>query len=234
MPISGDREPDASELGGSTALIRRFSDTERAVHWTYAICFLLLMATGLIMELPFLSVLVPNRDVIRQLHYAAAFFFVVGPPLVALLGDRQTIAGAAAEIDVWDDDDRNWIGDIWNGFSTRAGRFNAGQKLNAIFTVGAFVLFVVTGLIMLSNVFGRLFPLWLVSNAIFVHDSLTWFALAAWFGHVFLACVYPPTRPALRGMLTGLVRRSWAREHHPKWYEAVTGEREPEPRRPLG
>jgi len=185
----------------------------------------LLLGTGLIMELPFLSVLVPDRYVLRQLHFASAFFLVVGPGLVALFGDRRTVTATAREFDQWDEDERRWFSDVWNGFGTSAARFNAGQKANAVFTVGATILFVLTGVIMLTNIYGRLFPLWIVSNAAFVHDTLTWFVLVVWMGHLFLALVYPATRPALRGMVTGFVRASWAREHHPKWYEKVTGTR---------
>lgn len=203
----------------------RFSGTERAVHWTYAVFFVLLLGTGLVMELPFLSVLVPDRFVLRQVHFASAFFLVVGPGLVALLGDRRAVVATAREFDQWDEDERRWFSDVWNGFGTQAGRFNAGQKANAVFTVGATILFVVSGVIMLTNVYGRLLPLWLVSNAAFVHDTLTWVVFLVWLGHLFLALVYPATRPALRGMLTGSVSGPWAKKHHPRWYEKVTGRR---------
>jgi cytochrome b subunit of formate dehydrogenase len=36
-------------------------------------------------------------------------------------------------------------------------------------------------------------------------------------GHLFLALVWPTTRPALRGMVRGDVDAEWAREHHSKW-----------------
>lgn len=220
-PTSGS----SAESAPDPRLVPRFSGTERAVHWTYAVFFVLLLVTGLIMELPFLSVLVPDRFVLRQVHFASAFFLVAGPGLVALLGDRRAVAATAREFDQWDDDERRWFSDVWNGFGTRAGRFNAGQKANAVFTVGATILFVVSGVIILTNVYGRLLPLWLVSNAAFVHDTLTWVVLLVWIGHLFLALVYPATRPALRGMLTGFVSGSWAREYHPTWYEKVTGRR---------
>jgi Tfp pilus assembly protein PilF len=36
-------------------------------------------------------------------------------------------------------------------------------------------------------------------------------------GHLWLALIWPATRPALRGITLGSVRRDWAAEHHPKW-----------------
>ena len=196
----------------------RFSRTERALHWTYAACFLVLLATGLIMYLPALSLLVPSRLILRQLHLAAAFFIITVPTLIALFGDRRDIAADARAVDRWDEDDRSWMADGLRGVPTEAGRFNAGQKANAAFTVGSLLVFVLTGVIMALNIFTRILPDWLVNNASLIHDSLTWLALFAWLGHVFLAGIWPPTRESLRGMLTGVVRSDWARHHHPRWW----------------
>ena len=218
-----------------SGFLLRFSSTERAVHWTYALCFLTLLSTGLIMYLPALSVLVPSRLILRQLHLAAAFLIVTVPTLVGLFGNRQSIAVDAQAVDRWDEDDRAWLSDGLRGVPTEAGRFNAGQKANAAFTVGSLLLFVVTGVIMTLNIFTRVLPDWIVSNASLIHDSLTWLALFAWLGHVFLAGIYPPTRESLRGMVTGFVRSDWARHHHPRWWqeqmatlqESPTGEESP-------
>jgi cytochrome b subunit of formate dehydrogenase len=49
------------------------------------------------------------------------------------------------------------------------------------------------------------------------HAWLTLLALLPLAGHVFLALVFPPTRPSLRGMLSGAVDREWAVHHHPHW-----------------
>jgi formate dehydrogenase subunit gamma len=201
------------------AFLLRFSRTERAVHWTYAACFLVLLATGLIMYLPALSPLAPSRLILRQLHLAAAFFIITVPTLMGLLGDRRDIAADARAVDRWDEDDRAWLADGLRGLPTEAGRFNAGQKANAAFTVGSLLVFVLTGVIMALNIFTRILPDWLVGNASLIHDSLTWLALFAWLGHVFLAGIWPPTRESLRGMLTGVVRSDWARHHHPRWWQ---------------
>lgn len=201
------------------SFLLRFSSTERAVHWTYAVCFLALLATGLIMYLPVLSALVPSRLILRQVHLAAAFFIVTVPTLIGLFGDRHSVAVDAQAVDRWDADDRAWVADGFAGRPSEAGRFNAGQKANAAFTVGSLLVFVGTGIIMTLNIFTRILPDWLVGNASLIHDSLTWVALFAWLGHVFLAGIYPPTRESLRGMVTGFVRSEWAAHHHPRWWD---------------
>ncbi len=36
-------------------------------------------------------------------------------------------------------------------------------------------------------------------------------------GHLFLALLFRPTRPSLRGALLGTVSADWARRHHARW-----------------
>jgi formate dehydrogenase subunit gamma len=40
-------------------------------------------------------------------------------------------------------------------------------------------------------------------------------------GHIYLALIHPPTRPALRGITRGSVRREWAEHHHGEWVAAM-------------
>jgi formate dehydrogenase subunit gamma len=49
------------------------------------------------------------------------------------------------------------------------------------------------------------------------HRWLTLLVLLPIAGHVYLAALHPPTRPALGGMLDGRVDERWAAEHHPRW-----------------
>ena len=71
----------------------------------------------------------------------------------------------------------------------------------------------------------------------FVEDVFPWHATLALLtippilGHLYLALLHPSTRGALRGVVLGVVRREWAREHHPAWVEQV--EEEPAVRREL-
>jgi formate dehydrogenase subunit gamma len=95
--------------------------------------------------------------------------------------------------------------------SSLAGKFNAGQKLYAAFTVGAILLMIGTGVIMW---FPRLTPLVWRTGATFVHDWLALFIAAVITGHVWLATSDPEARQGLR---TGYVSRWWARDEHPLW-----------------
>ncbi|MGH7335039.1 MAG: hypothetical protein ACREKS_20320 [Candidatus Rokuibacteriota bacterium] len=46
---------------------------------------------------------------------------------------------------------------------------------------------------------------------------VTLLALGPLAGHLYLALVHPPTRPALPGIVHGQVDARWAARHHPEW-----------------
>ena len=201
-----------TRVAASSQRILRFTRTERAVHWVQATTFLLLLISGFVLALPQFEATIGHRELLREIHLTSAFFFFFGPAIVALSGDRQSIRRDVHEVDRWDADDVRWLLPV--GEKPPQGRFNAGQKLNAIFVAWSTVTFTITGLIMWQN---RRFDTALVSQANTIHTALAYIALGAFLGHVFLATVYPSTRPALRGIIEGTVRADWAEHHHVKW-----------------
>lgn len=209
----------ASDLGRSSERITRFTRTERAVHWVQATSFLLLLLSGFALQLPSIESLIGHRALLREIHLSGAFFFFFGPAIIALAGDRRSVAQDVAAVDTWDPDDLRWLIPFpllrLAGISTPPqGRFNAGQKLNAIFVVWSTLTFSATGLIMWQN---RRFPLGVVSQANNIHTALAYLALAAFLGHLFLATIYPKTRHSFRAITQGWVRADWAEQHHLKW-----------------
>lgn len=199
--------------------VERFTRTERAVHWVQAISFLILLITGFALMLPVVEGLFGHREFLREIHLTCAFLFAFGPTIVALSGDRASLGRDVEAVDTWDSDDLRWLVPfpVLRAVGIRTppqGRFNAGQKLNAIFVLWSTLFFTISGLIIWQN---RRFPLDLVSRANSIHTALAYIALAAFVGHLFLATIYPPTRHALRAMTEGWVHEDWAREHHPKW-----------------
>jgi formate dehydrogenase subunit gamma len=211
--------------------VERFTKTERGVHWTQAIGFLVLLVSGFILALPQFEATIGHRELLREIHLTAAFLFAFGPSIVAFAGDRASLGRDVHDVDTWDPDDLRWLVPFpllrLAGIQTPPqGRFNAGQKLNAIFVAWSTLTFVVTGFVMWQN---RRFPLNDVSKANDIHTLLAYVALAAFLAHLFLATVYPKTRPTLRAMTEGTVDLEWADEHHPKW-AAIAGHMRPAPR----
>lgn len=204
--------------------IRRFNFTERGLHWTHAISFLLLLLTGCFLYFPALNELAGNLHIahltVLDVHVALGAFYIGGPLLWWLLGDKRALRQDLHELDVWDDDDvdflRSPLAVVTEGYAPPQGRFNAGQKINTILLGASAIGFGVTGLIMWqSNT--HIFPAWAVQGSVNLHDILTILTAALVAGHIYLAALHPTTRPGLSGMFSGRVDRAWARHHHPKW-----------------
>jgi formate dehydrogenase subunit gamma len=195
-------------------LVRRFSRSERAVHWIHAGAFLALLGTGLVLYLPVLSEAVSRRPLVKGIHLYTAIAWGVALLLVAIAGDRRGLSRTVRELEYLDRDDRRWL----TGRRAPQGRFNAGQKLNASVSAAVAVLFVVSGILLWLGERNTSFRF---ASTIAVHDWLTYVFVILLAGHLYLAVIHPSTRHALRGMTRGSVREDWAREHHAKWVEEV-------------
>jgi formate dehydrogenase subunit gamma len=191
-------------------MVKRFDRTERTLHWTHAVGFFAMLATGLILYLPFLSEMVSRRNLVKNVHIFSAVGWALAILLIFIVGNRRRLAESWREIETIDHDDRRWL----QGKRSPQGRFNAGQKVNTILTVAFAVLFAVSGFFLWL---GERNHSYLFDGTGTVHDTLTLLSLILLVGHLYLALIHPTTRHALRGMTTGEVREDWAREHHPKW-----------------
>jgi formate dehydrogenase subunit gamma len=211
--------------------VKRFGWTQRALHWSHSITFFLLLATGMILLVPPIGIAVGHHLQVLTLHEYIAVFYIAGPFVWLILGNRRSLLKDLREFDVWDDDDLDWLKQsLRYGPSAPdlppQGRFNAGQKLNGVLTIAATVGFIVTGLILWHAPF---LPDWLktadvANNAVFLHQLLTYVSVGLVVGHVYLAAVARATRPALSTILDGTVPLSYARAHHPKWAAEVERE----------
>jgi len=190
---------------------RRFSRTERTLHWANAIGFFLLLATGLMLYLPSLAVLVGRRPLIQNIHFWSGIAWVAVLVAIVLAGDRRGILRTAREVELFDRDDLRWLS---GRRPAPQGRFNAGQKLNTLLNAAFVVLFLVSGLLLW---FGERNTRYRFASTVVLHDGLMYVSLALLVGHLYLAVIHPTTRHALRGITLGTVNEEWAARHHPKW-----------------
>jgi formate dehydrogenase subunit gamma len=190
--------------------VRRFSRTERALHWVHASAFFVLLGSGLVLYVPRLSELVARRQLVKDVHLYTGLAWAVLIALLLLLGLRRGLRETIRELERFDGDDLRWL--LRRG--GRAGRFNAGQKLNAIVTAAFAVLFAVSGFLLW---YGERDTRFRFANTILLHDGLMYLALVLLAGHLYLSLLHPSTRHALRGMIRGTVAADWARRHHPRW-----------------
>lgn len=190
--------------------VRRFSRTERAIHWIHASAFFVLLGSGLVLYLPSLSVAVSNRPLVKAIHVYTAIVWLAALVLVVLVGDRRGLRRTLREVDLFDRDDRRWL----TARPAPQGRFNAGQKLNAALTGAFAVLFAVSGFLLWYGERNTDFR-W--TSTLLLHDGLTLASVFLLTRHLYLTLIHRATRHSLRGMTLGSVREDWAREHHAKW-----------------
>jgi formate dehydrogenase subunit gamma len=198
---------------GRIRYVVRFTRTERLLHWVHAAAFFVLLGSGLVLYLPALSTAVARRPLIKDIHFWTGISWAGAIVLIVLLGNRRALVRTLREIDLFDRDDRRFLR---GRLDAPQGRFNAGQKVNAIVTAAFAVLFFVSGLL-----------LWLgerntdirLGGTIYLHDALMYLSVVIVVGHLYLAVINRSTRHSLRGMVLGTVREDWARSHHAKWLE---------------
>jgi formate dehydrogenase subunit gamma len=197
--------------------VRRFTLTERLLHWVHASAFFVLLGSGLILYLPALSVAVGRRPLIKDIHFYTAISWAGALILIALLGNRRALARTLREIDLFDRDDASFLrGRTY----APQGRFNAGQKVNTIITAAFAVLFFLSGLLLW---FGERNTDIRLGGTLYLHDVLMYISVVIVAGHLYLALVNRSTRHSLRGMILGTVREDWAEQHHAKWQTAQSG-----------
>lgn len=212
------------------ATLTRFDVNTRLFHWANAVAFAVLAASGAVMFFPTLSEAVGRREVVRVAHDVAGYVVVVWA-LVAVAGtwgrglraDLRTIDARDAADTAWTKG--GWRADLFGGPDDAVppvGKFNPGQKLNAAFTAAAMAVLAGTGTIMF---FHTAFPQWLKAGANLVHDLTALVLVIVVAAHVGLGL---RDRGALRGIVTGRVRRDWAQRHHRGWVRVTSPGSDPD------
>jgi formate dehydrogenase subunit gamma len=197
--------------------VLRFTRTERLLHWVHACAFFVLLGSGLVLYLPSLSASVGRRPLIKDIHFWTGLSWAGAILLICALGNRRALADTAREIDLFDRDDRRFL---TGATDAPQGRFNAGQKVNAVLTAAFAVLFFGSGLLLW---YGERDTRFRLGGTVFLHDALMYLSLVIVAGHLYLSLLHPTTRHALRGITLGTVRADWARAHHAKWRAAAAG-----------
>ncbi|MER7754203.1 cytochrome b/b6 domain-containing protein [Kitasatospora sp. NPDC097643] len=197
-------------------LLLRFTRAERWVHRTTAALMLTCLATAACLYLPPLAELVGRRRLVVTVHVWCGLALPV--PLLLGLASRALRADVT-RLGRFTPADWAWLRAVRArrtglgpaGPASFAGKFNAGQKLYAQWTLGSMLVILGTGLIMWLT---HLTPPAWRTGATFVHDWLAAAIATVVAGHVWMAMRDPEAR---LGMRTGLVDRRWAEREHPLW-----------------
>ncbi|GGV00046.1 hypothetical protein GCM10010275_43430 [Streptomyces litmocidini] len=196
------RPPDPDRL-------LRFARPVRWTHRTTAALMLTCLATAACLYVTPLAELVGRRRLIVTVHVWCGL--ALPAPLLCGLAFR-TLRADATRLSRFTPLDRVWLRAVRARAPYRpAGKFNAGQKLFAQWTLGTMLVMLGTGLLMWLP---HLAPPSLRTGATFVHDWLATAVAAVTAGHVWMAARDPQAR---LGMRTGRVDRDWAAREHPQW-----------------
>ena len=202
--------------------IERFTPFERAAHWSNAIAFVILAVSGVVMAfgkfflLPIMGGTLFGwlSYVLKNMHNFAGPLFAVSLVIVFLtfLRDNWPQKG-----------DMNWLlkgGGLVSGAEPASNRFNAGEKV--VFWGGVFFL----GLVVVSSGFvldkllpGLVYERSTMQIAHMIHAVATVLMMAMFIGHIYLGTI--GMQDAYKGMRTGYVDETWAKEHHEFWYDDV-------------
>ena len=198
-----------------TQRVRRFSRSERAVHWALAAAVLAMIATGIALGVNVW------HGVAFPIHVGSVFVLVAGVYVIAIVGDPAALRRAGGQLS------RIEPATIAAGSAGRRGASSAaaairrrsagstpGQKLNAILIGTLLTASTASGLYWWAHLHG------LVSNSNVdgaIHNIAGVAIIVLVCGHLYMAVLNPGTRHALRGVTTGSVDIEWARQHHPAW-----------------
>ncbi len=210
-------------LRGKQVLLVRFTAAERLAHWVHFVAFSVLLSTGLVLYVPVFQpyALGVAGEASRLTHRAAAVVFIAAPFIYLVFSPREFFYSLKESFS-WGAADLGWLKNAWGYYSRGQagtmppqGKYNGGQKFNALTQIVAFALFLVTGLVMW---FGK----GVVSSDIFmasiiVHDLSVIATVLLFVLHLYLVSVHPLMRESITSMFEGTVTRAFAEEHHGKW-----------------
>ena len=209
---------------GMAEKILRFRKSERLMHWALAVPFLLCLGTAVVLFVYYNpDPNRPYRTLFGAIHRVAGIAFIVLPVLALLFGkgDFRSHVYNIRQAWGWTKDDIKWL--MLMGIATinkkielpEQGKFNAAEKLNFIYLMVSYPLYIVTG-----------FLIWETDaafNAWSLHFGLALLALPLILGHLFMATINPESRVGLSGMFSGYVDRHWAKHHYGKWFREHFG-----------
>jgi formate dehydrogenase subunit gamma len=217
MHASADSESTRAPAG---TLIPRFGASERIGHWLLAAAFASMLGSGVFMG----GVGPLGHHAMLVRHVASAIVLVAGlAGLLAVRRSRRPLTRMVRDLRPIAARDRRWLrlaprAYLTGGPLPRAGRFNAGQKVNARLVLLVLTVLYLSGLGELRRHVPALAPLGFLAA---VHGLAAGAAAVLVGFHVYLAVLHPTTRPALRGMTLGSVRRDWAEHHHADWVASL-------------
>ena len=210
--------------GRSGKKVKRFAELERVIHWYVAILFIFLAISGLLLLLgrffviPFLGheVFSVIASASKEGHNLFGPPFLVGLVFMFIRFVSKNIPKSG---------DLKWLlkgGGILTKTHVSAGFFNAGEKIWFWLVIIFGLLISITGLILVSPVFGQGREVMQLSLVLHGLGALVLIMVAL--GHIYIGTL--GTEGSLESMTTGYVDTNWVKLHHDHWHGEMLAESE--------
>ncbi len=202
--------------------IERFTPFERSAHWANAIAFVALAVSGIVMAfgkffiLPVIGLTLFGwlTYALKNLHNFAGPLFAVSLVIVFFTFLKDNMPRK---------EDWTWIvkgGGMLSGHEVASHRFNAGEKV--VFWGGVTFLGLIivgSGLMLDKLVPGLIYERSTMQISHMVHAVAAVLIMVMFIGHIYLGTI--GMQGAYKGMRTGYVDETWAKEHHELWFDDV-------------
>ena len=196
--------------------VERFNAFDRVVHWVLAVAFFVLVFSGLgLFAHTFFGYFDffggPEQGILA--HKIAGIVFLITSILLFFAHAKETIR--------FDSDDGKWIKECGGYLSKEdshvpQGKFNAGQKLFALFSIVATIVLGITGFIIWDP---TAMDRGMTQFSLMLHGLFFILFMMGAVVHIYLATIGNPG--TVDGMLWGHVKKVWAKKHAIKWYREV-------------
>ena len=199
--------------------ILRFRKSERLLHWSLAVPFLVCLGTALVLFFYYNpDPTRPYKVAVGAIHRIAGIAFIALPILAILIskGDFKTHFYNIRQAWLWNLKDIKWL--MLMGLATvnkkivlpEQGKFNAAEKINFMYLMTTYPLYIISG-----------FYIWETDAAFVawnVHFIIALLSIPLILGHIFMATINAGSRVGLSGMFSGYVDGHWARHHYTSWF----------------
>jgi formate dehydrogenase subunit gamma len=201
----------------SGRVMARFSSLDRFAHWMTAVCFIILMLTGLNITFGkqlILPLIGPEAFSAISLwgkyaHNYLSFPFTLGVVLIFVLWLRWNLP---TRVDIeWMKQGGGFIGDK----HPPADLFNVGQKMVYWGVVLGGGLVAATGYVLMFPFYGT--EILGMQIAQIVHAVIALLLIALILFHIYMGSV--GEEGAFEAMWDGTVDEAWAKQHHSIWYD---------------
>ena len=200
--------------------VPRYDSSERVTHWSVALLFILLAASGLAFFHPafwFLTSVLGGGTWSRVLH--------------PFLGIVMFVVFAAMAARYWRDNliqsyDREWgkrLSDVINNRDQNMpeiDKFNIGQKQLFWVMVVTMLVLLLSGIVLWRDMIYQ-FPVLVVRISAVLHALASFILILGIVVHAYSAIFW--VKGSLRAMTRGTVSHGWAKHHHARWYRRISG-----------